>query len=209
MRIVSNFQGKLTPFQAYSAYLGLKMHFTQSYDWFKYYGRVNAKEQTFETRRDRYSFVKLAGKKDPIGMIVANLLANTNAWVGEINSPEGDTIYLAWKKRQESLIYSFKEDLKKISKNYDEDGELTVDKLLIVPKGEYPILLDALVSNQCNIETVVLVNTLFNFTKYWDSEIIDPVLWAENKRIIQKYKPFLEYDKEEVKEAFDSIILPS
>lgn len=204
MKIVSSFEGKLTPFQAYSAYLGLKMHFTQSYDWFKYHGRVNAKESTFETRRDRYSFVKLANKKDPIGLIVANLTQKPSAWVGDINSPEGEEIYKRWKKIQESLTYNFKEELKLLRGTF-EDG-LNVDDLLAVPKGEHPLLLKDLINGDVSLETVTMISSLFNFIPYWDKNIDEPVLWAEKKLLITKYKPFLEFDKVRVQEAFGEII---
>ena len=40
-------------FKAYKLYLAVKNHFTTSYDYFKYNGKVNAKEDSFLKRRDK------------------------------------------------------------------------------------------------------------------------------------------------------------
>ena len=51
----------MTGFEVYKVYLALKQHFTkQEYDYFKYHGKVRANENSFEQRRDRYFFKKLA-----------------------------------------------------------------------------------------------------------------------------------------------------
>ena len=53
----------MTGFEVYKMYLALKQHFTkQDYDYFKYRGKVRANEKSFEQRRDRYFFKKLATK---------------------------------------------------------------------------------------------------------------------------------------------------
>ena len=51
----------MSPFEAYKLYTAIKNHFTtESYDYFKYNGKVRASEHTFETRKDKYMFYKLS-----------------------------------------------------------------------------------------------------------------------------------------------------
>ena len=49
-------------FNAYKLYLAVKNHFTTNYDFFKYNGKVNAKEDSFLKRRDKFFFAKLQRK---------------------------------------------------------------------------------------------------------------------------------------------------
>ena len=69
-------------FNVFKIWLGLKLHFTtETYDWFKYDGRVNCKLETFTKRNDRYFFYKLGTKyneKEIINYFVANFL--TLSW---------------------------------------------------------------------------------------------------------------------------------
>ena len=53
----------MTGFEVYKMYLALKQHFTKdNYDYQKYNGKVSASEKSFEERRDRFFFKKLATK---------------------------------------------------------------------------------------------------------------------------------------------------
>ena len=48
-------------FDVYKTYLAVKLHFTSdTYDYYKYDGKVNAKLDTFTKRKDRYFFHKLS-----------------------------------------------------------------------------------------------------------------------------------------------------
>ena len=68
----------MTGFEVYKMYLALKNHFTtDTYDYVKYRGKVNASEKAFEERRDRYFFKKLATKYDGsevLNYFVANFM---------------------------------------------------------------------------------------------------------------------------------------
>ena len=56
---------KVTPFDAYKSYLGLKNHFTkEKYDYHRYGGKSRASLESFYKRRDRYFFEKLSRQKD-------------------------------------------------------------------------------------------------------------------------------------------------
>ena len=70
----------MTGYEVYQMYLALKMHFTKdSYDFVKYKGRVSASEKSFEERRDRYFFKKLATKYEGskiLDYLVANFMDN-------------------------------------------------------------------------------------------------------------------------------------
>ena len=50
-------------YNAYKTYVALKNHFTSdSYDYFKYKGRVRVKEESFLKRKDKFYFEKIEKK---------------------------------------------------------------------------------------------------------------------------------------------------
>ena len=90
----------MTGFEVYKTYLALKQHFTkQEYDYFKYNGKVRANENSFEQRRDRYFFKKLATRypsKEIVGYFVANFISDPKGYIGSF-SRDG---YTKWKIHQ-------------------------------------------------------------------------------------------------------------
>jgi len=76
-------------FDIYTYYLAIKQHFTrESYDFFKYHGRVSASARAFESRRDKYYFDKLAKVRDAKGFILANVSEKPSVWIGELVGSE-------------------------------------------------------------------------------------------------------------------------
>ena len=102
---------KVTPFDAYKSYLGLKNHFTKAkYDYHKYCGKSRASLQSFYKRRDRFWFEKLSRQKDDkevVDFFVANFVSCVDPqtlWIGEMIKT-GETNFTDWKKKIQSLSY--------------------------------------------------------------------------------------------------------
>lgn len=178
----------MTPFDAYSKYLALKQHFTsESYDYFRYSGKVRVKQDTFEKRHDKYFFYKLSKKKNVEEFLVANFVDNDNSWVGNLTQDKhSDEIYSKWKARQESLSYLYKSDLDKIEGSLDDN--------LKVENGRYPTLFKLYKQKEIMIETLIILNKLVNFIPYWNKKITDTVIWPSERDRIKKYEPFVRFD---------------
>ena len=74
----------MTPFEAFKMYIAVKQHFSvSSYDYFKYNGKSRVSQNTFDTRKDKYSFYKLSKQENVLDFLVANLYETPNMWVGE------------------------------------------------------------------------------------------------------------------------------
>jgi hypothetical protein len=66
-----------TAYEAYKDYLALRNHFNnEKYDYFLYNGKVSGSVASFEKRKDRFFFEKLAKHRDPHGLMVANFVYN-------------------------------------------------------------------------------------------------------------------------------------
>ena len=178
-------------YQMYVYYLAIKRHFTSNYDFHKYNGKINASVTSFETRKDKFFFYKLSKKTDAKNFILANLVENPNIWIGDMIGEKGDAVFMEWKKRQQSISYVFKSELS----NLDED----FDSNLIVKDGKHPKLLRLHINRTVSKETLIIVDDLTNVFSYWSKKILDNIIFPDILNTCNKYKPFLEYDRNKMK----------
>lgn len=181
-------------FEAYKEYVALRNHFNSAtYDYFKYGGKTRASASSFEKRPDRYFFNVLAKHKDCKNFILANIVdVNPNIWVTQLaNEQQAEMTYKAWKSRTESLTYNFTNDLDELLPNYNDN--------IKVEEGQHPHLLKLVIHKTINIETLVILNDLCGFFKYWSRNIEDTVVWPQYKSLAKKYRPFLTFDSDKCK----------
>ena len=172
---------------AYQIYQSLKLHFTTDYDAVKYNYKTAVRQDTFEKRRDRYFFEKLSrrfNREQLIDYFTANLIENPKVWIGDMS----DDIYKAYIARYDKLTYMFDQDMKKMSnKGYTFDDLCTTSEDF----SQNP-LLEALRSQDINIETVVLLDILVNFLKKIKSILSDPLgINIEMVDMLIKYKSIM------------------
>lgn len=181
-----------SPYKAYQLYVAVKNHFHTNYDYFKYNGKVKVQQLSFEVRKDKYFFSKLQKHLDPLGLLVANFIDNPSAWIGDIvNLDSSDDVYLKWKRRQDSITYTYQEDIKKLSPD--------IHSSLEVIGGQHPKLLKMYLGTTIYPETLIMLNSQLSYFPYWEKEIIDPAIWPTNHQRLVKYKPFVHFDKDKIK----------
>jgi len=189
-------------FDVYKTYLAIKLHFqSDSYDYYKYGGKVNAKLDTFTKRKDRYFFHKLStryAETDIPDFFVANFLADSKGWIGNLLSNDGKDVYLAYKKRKESFIYHFRGDCNNVHNDFGKRG-LSFDDGFAVSMGQHPRMLRLLIQGKCSYQTAVVFNHFLNFSKNWDKEITEKVVWPEISLKVARIKPFINFNATECK----------
>lgn len=182
-------------YSAFALYNALKLHFSSpSYDYFKYHGTTNISESSFLNRKDKYSFYKLSRKfnlEEMKNFYIANLLQTDIKWIGDIMGPEGEETYKKWQKRNESLTYQFEQDIIFL---FDSSGSF-----LHVDNGSHPYLLSMMMQGEVMIETVAILNDLMGFFPMWKKKIVDDIVWPNWQLKIEKYTPFIHYDKQKFK----------
>tara|TARA_R110001592_G_scaffold245520_2_gene506917 strand:- start:694 stop:1284 length:591 start_codon:yes stop_codon:yes gene_type:complete len=183
----------MTPYQVYTKYIALKNHFTQkNYDFFTYGGKVRAKESSFEIRKDKYFFYKLSKHKDVQNFLLANLLdGGKDFWVGTMRDSGPEEVYRDWKKRQESLTYTFKNDLTKLNDDFDSNFRNE--------KYGHPHLLRLYLRGDVCIETMCILDMLVNYSTSWNKFLEKDLIWSDKYTIIKKYKPFLSINTDKMK----------
>ena len=192
----------MTGFEVYRMYVALKQHFTKdSYDYFKYNGKVRVKEDSFSVRKDRFFFTKLAKKfqtkpNELQDYIVANMLHDPNVWIGNMVGVQADKVYSEWKKNQQAFSYRLQTEVQNVSDSLKGDNtEKEFNELFVCPNGQHPELLTKYNQGEISIETLICFDMIFGCFSRWNKNIQDPVIWPEILLLCQKYKPFLNIDK--------------
>jgi len=178
-------------FDIYVYYLALKRHFTSNYDFFKYNGKVKANAMSFENRKDKFFFYKLSKKKEAKDIILANMLANPNAWAGELLDDKAESIYKEWVKRKQSLTYQFKSDIINLDDQFNDN--------FVVKDGQHPRLLKLYMMNDISLETLVMICDITKCLGHWEKNISDTIVFPDINKLVRKYRPFLDYDKQKMR----------
>ena len=183
----------MTDYEAYKLYCALKRHFqSETYDFFKYNGKVRASYGAFDKRNDKYFFSKLAKHKDPVGFLVANLYNNQDIWIGDlVNETATERNYRDWLKKKQSLTYFFRGDLDNID-NLKEEYK--------VRNGQHPVLFQRYLGKQIIPETLIIIDKLNRgcVFKYWNDSLSDPIWKVEYNKLI-KLAPFIDVDIDKYK----------
>lgn len=183
----------MSAFECYKEYVALKNHFTNpKYDYFKYNGKSRTSFDSFESRKDKLFFQKVAKHSDPKNLILSNLLHDNKSWIKEIAYSDTATkIYQDWVKRQQSLMYSFKEELSMLKEDFDSNFK--------AEDHSHPYVIKLFLRNEMSLETLVILVDLVKCSAYWSKKFAyDPTI-EEVLNKIMKYRPFLNYDREKVK----------
>lgn len=176
----------MSAFEAYKDYVSLKNHFTKdSYDYFKYNGKSRLKQSSFNSRKDKIFFERLAKNEDVCGFLVANLSINPKLWIRDLAySESAQVVYQDWKKRNQSLSYNFKNDMKKIVEE---------------PKDQHhPAAMRLFLGGQISLESLCIFVEITNSFKVWDSKLEYDPIWEDLKMRIIKYTPFIKFDRDKV-----------
>ena len=195
-------------FDAYKTYLALKQHFTSDYDYFKYNGKVRAKSESFLKRNDKFFFRKLQkkySKDELVEFFVSNFIVSGNNWIGNLISKESEDNYANWRKSSESITYNFHNDLCWLS-DYCSKNDISANDLIVVNKNDHPILLKLFLQNKITTETVIILDSVLGFVRYWNAKI-DDIIWDEKRKLLNNYKSFVRYDIDKCKQLTKETLL--
>ena len=193
-------------FDSYRCYLSLKNHFTKDhYDYHKYRGKTRATHQAFYKRKDRFWFEKFARQKNDKEVeefFVSNFVSTTDPatmWIGEMIK-NGEARYVDWKKKVQSLSYTFKEETSSVFSDNNFDAMFYIDG------SRHPDILKEYLGGKVSLETMVICDIILEYVKEWDKRLNDPV-WETVSRKIKKYKPFLNINVPHYKKILKEIVI--
>lgn len=184
-------------YSVYKMYLALKLHFTtDQYDVIKQRGKVRASRQAFAKRKDIFSIRKVSktySDEEVANFLVANFTSG-DRWGGLFDS-EASERYTEWQKRVQSLSYIFSNDLDAIIEELEAENK-TFDDAFAIAKNQHPYIIKAFLRKTITLETLVILEKINPFLEDFDSHLSTDIMWPDISRLIRKYKPFLQFDKE-------------
>jgi len=188
----------MQPIDVYQMYCAMKAHFSKSsYNFIKYGGKTKVSRDSFWKRNDRYFFVKISKKynNDEIkDYLLSNFIQNRNGYIANFN----DQNYENWLDRKMMFYNIFQQELKPYIKNFEP--------LFEVKDGNHPTLLKEYLGKRVSLETMVILDELVDFTKNWDEQLGDDVVWPDIKNLMKNYKGFLTIDKNKYRMKLLSLI---
>ena len=197
---------KVKPFDCYKSYLGLKNHFTkEKYDYHRYGGKSRASLESFYRRKDRFFFEKLSRQKDDsevIEFFVSNFVScddPQSLWIGEIVR-NGETNYTNWKKRLQSLSYTFRTEVENVF------SDKKFDEMFFIDGTRHPHIVREHLGKNLSLESLVILNKILGFKKEFDRRLNDPV-WKFLSMRIDKYDSFIHIDVFKFKSILKEVII--
>jgi len=187
----------LNGYDLYCTYQAIKLHFTsEQYNFFHYDGKTKVSVDAFQKRRDKFLFHRLARKyrdDEMVPFLVSNFVYSDGNWTKSLLEEEAEQAYREWKRITDSMSKIYVDDLQKIA------TKETFNDLFRVEDGQFPKLLVAFLQKDVTIETMVILNNIFNFIQIWDKKISDDIIYPKISRKIRKYGSFLNVNVEKYK----------
>lgn len=175
-------------FEAFKIFQAVRLHFTtDSFDYFNYHGKTKASEESFELRKDKYSFHKLARMTTedelPYYLAVNFQKGDSKMWVSPLITEDASKLFKTWVKWQEARSDRLREDLCKLSdKNFRD--------LIVSKGGQFPELLNLVFQDELCYDSLVILDHFINLMEPWNKKIEDDFIWGDFYMKFKKYKPF-------------------
>ena len=191
-------------YDAYCLYLAINNHFySDSYDYFKYNGKVSAKLESFMKRKDKYHFAKLSRKyNDELrDFLVANF-SKKKYYVRDLLEMECEKNYTEFKKRKQKLTYLITEEMRYLFDKYKH-----IDFCIGIKDGQHSNILREYLGGRIAAETLVAADRIFGIFKDYDSMVNENFIWPKTRKRLDSLAPFLELEHKKLQTVLQGIWL--
>lgn len=184
-------------FKTFCTVTAIKNHFLlDSYDYFRYNGKVTAKYDNFITKKDKLLYIKLSKNPDQFNVILANLVKNPKMWIGDIaDSRVGGKEYVSWKSRNDNLSETFEKEIAKMVPLKDN---------FRCVNGGIPNILKQAIRADVSLETFSIAMHVSNVESYWNNNISDKIIVPPFLKKAKNYYPFLNVEEKVFYAILDS-----
>lgn len=189
-------------FDAYCLYLAINNHFnTESYDFFKYNGKVPVKLPAFLKRNDKYHFAKLARlyHKELQDFLVANLYKQ-KYYVRNLLEQECEQNYKDYKKIKQKMTYAITEDMRYLFDKYKH-----IDIVLGVKDGQHSNLIREYLGGRIRPVTIIAADKVFNIFDDYDNMMDEKFIWPRERKRLDNLSPFLGLEHKKLQTILQGI----
>lgn len=189
----------MTGWEVFLVYQPLHLHFTTSYDIFKYGKKAKSISfESFNSRNDRAIFEqvakKAATKEKAAGLCLANFI-QSDKWIYEELSYAW-SIYELWVKNRINIRENVEHDLNVLSQVVQAKKVESFDDIFTKTKsGGLPPLLQLYQIKKVLPETVCFLDSTHGFLSDWVGLVANDPLAATNTFKLTKYVPFCNFTK--------------
>lgn len=179
----------------FETYKAMHLHFTSSYDFFKYNGklkhRITTQEQADEFYRSKnYPFSRKLSRKrnnklEMVEFLLANLSNNPNMWLEELVDDRAEETFNKWKKTQDSLTYTFTKDV-----NFILSHNKHFNSYFVVSNG-YPEIVEYVMNQDISFETAIIMNEILKFMPQIVAKFKKDIILGSINERMSKYAPFV------------------
>ena len=191
-------------YDAYCLYLAINNHFySDSYDYFKYNGKVSAKLESFMKRKDKYHFAKLSRKyNDELrDFLVANF-SKKKYYVRDLLEMECEKNYIEFKKRKQKLTYLITEEMRYLFDKYKH-----IDFCIGIKDGQHSNILREYLGGRITAETFVAADKIFGIFNDYDTMVNENFIWPKERKRLDNLAPFLELEHRKLQTVLQGIWL--
>ena len=202
-------------FRAWKTYHGMYLHFTGSYDYFKYFGNapwgtIASMEKYFAKYEHQTGFSwqrgfftslgkKMTKEHDLIYYYLSQLTRGKN-----YPSEFLDDYYDEYRIKMESFTLHLQRNMKVVVE-YMKEYDLKFNELFECDGINHPPILKLLLGEDISLETFTVLDIILGFTNIVDKKLIDPI-WRDQKTLCYNYKPFLEVNVDEKRRLIRKVL---
>jgi hypothetical protein len=132
----------------------------------------------------------MAKNRHAADIMLANFVADPTYYIGSEVSEE---VYIQWKKRQQSLTYTFTTELKQLDEDFDANFR--------VIDGQHPPILRLFLGKKICIETLcILMDMLPGYIDHASKRMSGDPIWEPIRLKVIKYLKFFKYDRKKFRQ---------
>lgn len=185
-------------FDAYATYNAFKLHFkSDTYDYFTFNGKTNLKIASYEKRRDRYQFEKIASrisKEKFLSKMLVEQKNNSKFWIGDILTKENESRYLTWRGFIEAFeTYNLKKEISPMLEIslINEDKNLRDIWLEGLERKQHPRIFKMLLRKEIQPETFICIDQMYSFVPELNVVLKEDPIWNDYYIFLKKYYKFV------------------
>ena len=189
----------------FKLYLMLKNHFGGRYDVIKYNWCMRLSDAAYNKRRDKFFFQKLSEKhllKELTLIFMSNLVANQDAWIGEISDADALVFYREYIGKLKRIKDVYQDDIKNMYYFAQKVETKSLNELFEYNnKVGTSYIFKLLQSNIISFETFILLDSFLDIIDKHDAAT-DNLVWNNYSTKLKAYRKILNIDKAEARKVF-------
>ena len=191
------------------------LHFTSTYDYFKYFGNaswgtITSMEKYFAKFEHQTGFSWQRGFFTSLGKKFDVELDLIYYYLSQMTRSKMypteflDDYFDEYKSKMDSFSLHLQRNMKVVVE-YMKEYDLKFNELFECDGINHPPILKLLLGGDISLETFTVLDIILGFTKILDKKLIDPI-WRDQKNLCYNYKPFLEVNVNEKRKLIKDVL---